>query len=118
VVAAGDVDGDGTPDVIAGAPGVLSPDHSGLAGSVFVYSGRDQHLIQTLTAPPQREGQNRLGGSPQPEGALFGCSVATADLNHDHRADMIVGAPNGMMGGGPPGMAYAFFSSVRRATEP
>lgn len=44
VSAAGDVDHDGCADVVIGAPGA-----NGGAGSVYVYSGKDGHLLVKLT---------------------------------------------------------------------
>ncbi len=69
--AAGDVDGDGVPDVIAGAPP---------AGKAFVYSGRDGTVLHAL------EGEG-------PDDA-FGRKVADiGDLDGDGHAEVLVGAP-------------------------
>ncbi len=71
-IATGDVDGDGTADIIVGAP-----DENGV-GSVRVYNHSGTELLQKL-------GTNKK--------AQFGKAVASADINHDGYADIVVGAP-------------------------
>jgi hypothetical protein len=81
-VAAGDVNADGAPDVIVGAPFQDTP--AGLAhpdGRVYVFSGADGALIRTLE-PPQLLTDANLGAQ-----------VAAADLDGDGHADVIAGAP-------------------------
>ena len=86
--AAGDVNADGTPDVVATG-----------GGRVIVYSGRDGVILQTITSP----------------GALPLRAVSTAgDVNRDGHADILAGAtpPPPGQGGKPapaaPGAAYVF----------
>ena len=79
VRAAGDVDGDGVCDVIAGAPGSFGP------GRAFVYSGADGSVIFTL----------QEGGS----GSSYGDAVAgLGDVTDDGVPDLAVGA-TGIDGG-------------------
>jgi len=86
VEAAGDVDGDGTPDVLAGAP---------YGDRAVVYSGRNGRVLLEIDAP-------------QP-GEAFGRHVADlGDVNGDGHADFVVGAPLNDAGGKDAGRAYVF----------
>jgi hypothetical protein len=76
VASAGDIDGDGHADVVVGAPNSAAGGKD--AGRVYVYSGKDGHLLLTLT-----------GERP---GDMFGSTVAGyADRIHRF---LVVGAPN------------------------
>ena len=86
VESAGDVDGDGTQDVIAGAP---------YSGRAYVYSGKDGHVLFTLKAENDSDS--------------FGVHVSTAgNVDHDGHADFIVGAPANNAGGAGAGRAYVY----------
>ena len=86
IEAAGDVDGDGVPDVIAGSPG---SDRS------LVFAGRDGSIIRTLEAPEP--------------GELFGRVVAdVGDVDGDGHDDVLIGAPQNDVGGEDAGRAYVF----------
>jgi alpha-tubulin suppressor-like RCC1 family protein len=81
-VAAGDVNGDGNADIIAGAklddkpsiPKVIKD-----AGSVSVWSGSDYSLMNTSYGDVSKD--------------AFGSSVSTGDVNSDGKADVIIGIP-------------------------
>ena len=86
VECAGDTNGDGTPDVIASAPG---------GGKAYVYSGKDGHLLLTLHAEGEKDN--------------FGRHVSTVgDIDHDGHDDVLVGAPGNGAGGEGAGRAYVF----------
>ncbi|MCB9883476.1 MAG: FG-GAP repeat protein [Planctomycetes bacterium] len=93
VAAAGDVDGDGTPDYIIGAHGDnINGDNS---GSARVYSGKT-HQVLWLVA----------GDSP---GDFFGQSVAgIGDVDLDGKADFAVGAPDDDNNGAESGMCRIY----------
>lgn len=90
VAAAGDVDGDGHDDIVAGAPG----QDQGL-GAVHVYAGKDGSELRVLL------GENA--------GDRFGTDARTVgDLNDDGVPELLVGAPKHDTAGADAGRAYVF----------
>jgi len=78
IEAAGDVDADGIPDVIAGAPG---------EGKAYVFSGNDGRILYISAEPDSASG--------------FGRKVADlGDVDGDGHADVLVGAPGAGEGAG------------------
>jgi hypothetical protein len=78
---AGDVDGDGTPDILVGIGAFAG------TGSVDVYSGLDGTLLHCVVAPEPMDD--------------FGTAVAgVGDVNADGRDDFLVGADRGTGGSG------------------
>lgn len=94
---AGDVNGDGYPDVIVGAWGSNAGGlNSGRAYVYFGGPGMDAVADRTFTGA---DANNR-----------FGSSVGTVgDVNNDGYADVIVGAYGNSAGGTEAGRAYVFF---------
>jgi hypothetical protein len=85
VADAGDVNGDGVPDIVSGAPGV-----GNAVGHAYVYSGATGNTLLRLH-----------GHHP---GDQFGAAVASAgDVNGDGHADLLIGAPGS---GSAVGRAY------------
>jgi tetratricopeptide (TPR) repeat protein len=78
IEAAGDVNADGIPDVIAGAPN---------EGKAYIFSGDDGRILYTLAEPDSASG--------------FGRKVADlGDVDQDGHADVLVGAPGAQQGAG------------------
>jgi hypothetical protein len=78
VAGAGDVDGDGAPDILVGAIWA-SPGDRTHAGSVFVFSGAGGRLLRRLN------GEN--------SGSEFGVCIASInDINGDSAPELLVGA--------------------------
>jgi hypothetical protein len=93
VAGPGDVDGDGTPDVVVGTPNysAVAPN----AGRVDVFGGADGATLFTWS-----------GAAAQDQ---FGFSVAGAgDVNGDGRADVIVGVVGSDTGGTSAGQALVY----------
>jgi hypothetical protein len=90
VAGLGDINGDGVPDMLVGAPGrgtAVEGSDEGLVtvGGAYVFSGKTGLLILTITHPD-------FGGAE--EGAEFGFSVSNAgDVDKDRISDMLIGAP-------------------------
>jgi hypothetical protein len=94
---AGDVDADGTHDIIVGRPG---------SSAAYVYSGATGAPLLTLTAPSAE---------------LAGVAVASAgDINADGHDDLLVGAQRASLNGTNAGRVYVFSGadgSVLRAID-
>jgi hypothetical protein len=83
VSGAGDVNKDGTPDLLVGAFGYGGADDSGHGGSgrAFVFSGKDGALVHTLRAP-----RLQIGGG-------FGWAVSSlGDVSGDGVPELVIGA--------------------------
>jgi FG-GAP repeat protein/hemolysin type calcium-binding protein len=101
-VASGDVNGDGYPDVVLGAP---RWDGSATAeGRVYVYHG-------SATGLPSSPSTTR--DPTDQANAWFGQSVAVGDVNGDGKSDVLVGAPGfDGAGGADRGEAYVYLGSA------
>ncbi len=80
VAGLGDVNGDGTPDMLIGVPKANASEDD--VGTAYIFSGANGSLIRSLN-PPTEVVSGR-----------FGSAVADAgDVNHDGVNDAIIGAP-------------------------
>ncbi len=88
-VATGDVNGDGTPDMVIGASNETVAGNPG-QGRAYALSGATTGLMLTVTSP------NRFFSTETNVG--FGSSVATGDVNLDGKSDIVIGAPMEIVG--------------------
>lgn len=86
VAGAGDIDGDGIPDFICGAPGEIDRHWDDLQSRVLVFSGADASLLLELDGRKDASRNSWFGG------VLDG----GRDVNGDGVPDILVGAPNEM----------------------
>lgn len=104
VSTAGDINGDGYSDFIAGAPEYTGP--TSKCGAAFVYTGG--------ATPPTEPYATFYGTQPD---AMFGASVAPAgDVNKDSFGDIIIGSPTFENGQTDEGAAYLYMGAASGLT--
>ena len=107
LAAAGDVNGDGIPDILVGTPHHTESSAGPFnIGRAFVMDGRSGTVLLTLDQP----------GTTEPEeNARVGLSVAgLGDINSDGKPDFVIGAPGKDIGvgeGGKSDVGVAYFFS-------
>ncbi len=100
--AGGDIDGDGLPDLVIGAP--RTGTHAYRAGGLSIFTGLETRVTGLLSA------DDRDGGLISTEDRmLFGTTVRfIGDTNGDGRDDLLVGAPGTDENGDDSGAALLF----------
>lgn len=83
-LATGDVDGDGTVELMVGAPGLTAG-----RGGVLLYAGAD-----LLAGAPEGHRLAFVASRARDPGDHVGRTVATGDVDGDGRVDLLVGAPD------------------------
>lgn len=106
---AGDLDGDGSQDLVIGATAQTSLGGSGI-GSAYVFYGRADRLRGTMSLPATAA---RLVGEQPGDRPGFGLAGA-GDLDADGFDDLVVGADLEDSGGVDAGAAYVFYGSGER----
>lgn len=110
VSGAGDVNGDGSPDLVIGVPG---PQTVG-AGRAFVVFGKDDGASVALVDVGLGEGGFAIAGAS--DGDQLGLAVSGAgDVNGDGLDDVIVGAEGSDPNGTNSGRAYVVFGKASTA---
>jgi hypothetical protein len=95
-----DINGDGVPDIIIGAPFETHPGRGANSGRVYTFCGRTGVFIRAFLSPI---GQAHGG---------FGLAVAgIQDLDGDGRGEVIVAAPTETGRNGPPGAGRVYIFS-------
>ncbi len=89
-VAADDVDGDRTADLLFGAPFLSCDGGDTRCGGVFIYRGSLRSVVAAKTGPADRADALLVGTL---EDGAAGSAVIVADVTGDGRADLVVGAP-------------------------
>ncbi|WP_338058704.1 FG-GAP-like repeat-containing protein [Streptomyces mangrovisoli] len=87
----GDFNGDGYRDVVMPAPGANVSGKAG-AGAVVVLYGSKSGVSTASKRQTITQNSSAVPGSAE-AGDAFGTATATADLNHDGYADLLVGSP-------------------------
>lgn len=100
VAGAGDINGDGYADIVIGNPNYTN---SGNGGEARIYYG-------TPTGP---DTINYVTLAEPSNGSLFGAAVSSAtDLNGDHYADIVIGAPKYKVGNEVRGAAFVYYGAA------
>lgn len=105
-VAAGDVNGDGIADVVAGAPGSADTP-AGQVGRAYVFFARNDSLGEGLTPATVFGANNTIVDDSSHTN--FGIAVAMGDVNGDGFADVLAGAN---FSGGTRGQVYVFHAAA------
>ena len=106
VAGAGDLNGDGFSDVVAGEPWFIDENSSVLTGLALIYYGSPTGIDPS----PQR-----ITSNPNDTYDFFGWAVAAAgDVNADGYGDMIIGSPNFSSGQTDADAAFVYYGNNGR----
>jgi len=97
VASVGDVDGDGVPDALIGAPH-FEPGSSSESGAAFLYSGAGGKFLRRLDGQPASHFGSAMG--------------AVGDLDGDGVSDFLVGAPFANAAGAGAAGSFSLFSGA------
>jgi hypothetical protein len=89
--ASGDVDGDGAPELIVGAPGHAPGTNDPHTGAVYVFDQRALTALGSASTGADVASRTIRGAT---RGERFGAAVAAADVDGDGISDIVVGAPS------------------------
>ena len=113
VAAAGDIDRDGTPDIVIGASG--SPQDDRHAGYVRILSGRDGSVLRTVRQRPDSWLSGLFDREPK-SWIRFGSSIVNlGDLDADGIPDLAIGVPGSFPGRSARGSVEVFSASTGEA---
>ncbi|MFC1688454.1 beta strand repeat-containing protein [Pseudomonadota bacterium] len=116
VSAAGDINGDGTDDLIVGA--TLAGSEGAYAGAAYVIFGNNQPWPVSFDLTTL-DGNNGFAIVGLTQGDYAGSAVSTVgDVNGDGIDDVIVGAPQADPNGSQSGASYVVFGSDQGLTHP
>ena len=87
----GDLDGDGSIELVVGAPGHVPGDGGRSGGVVYVF---DRRTVAALDAPGEAAALARVSIFGTHSGERFGETLLVADVDGDSMADLVVGAPS------------------------
>lgn len=106
--ASGDFNGDGTADLVIGAPDADGPTNNRVdAGAAYIYYGPINANEDLFTTRADVEIYGAVAGDK------VGYAVAAGDLNNDGRADIVLGAPySDRTGKNDSGKVYVIFGSA------